>query len=214
MAAMVWLPVAGWEDYYEVSNTGLVRSIERHVPHGRHGTVFIRERILKHSTNGGYRQVKLCGGGSSQTRRVHQLVLEAFIGPRPPAMDGCHNDGDPSNNHVANLRWDTRSSNMFDAVKHGTHQWARMTHCKKGHEYTSENTRITGNYRTCRTCINERERAERAPHIKPPPPHCPQGHEFTPENTHFHGTTGYRQCRECSRIWSRRYHASRKAGVA
>lgn len=51
---------------------------------------------------------------------VHRLVLETFIGPCPDGMEACHNDGNPRNNRLDNLRWDTPSSNMQDKKKHGT----------------------------------------------------------------------------------------------
>lgn len=62
---------------------------------------------------------------------VQWLVLTAFIGPRPPKMDACHNDGDGSNNNLSNLRWDTRSGNFADKNIHGTHQkGSRNGHAK------------------------------------------------------------------------------------
>lgn len=52
---------------------------------------------------------------------VHRLVLEAFVGPRPPRMDGCHfPDRDRMNNRLDNLRWDTRKGNKADELVHGT----------------------------------------------------------------------------------------------
>jgi len=54
-------------------------------------------------------------------KRVHRLVLEAFIGPAPKGTICCHNDGDPTNNRLENLRWDTHSSNTRDAIRHGTY---------------------------------------------------------------------------------------------
>jgi hypothetical protein len=51
---------------------------------------------------------------------VHCLVLEAFVGPRPLGMEGCHNDGDQQNNKLSNLRWDTPQGNAADKIKHGT----------------------------------------------------------------------------------------------
>lgn len=54
-------------------------------------------------------------------RFVHHLVLEAFVGPRPNGMEGCHfPDRDPANNRLSNLRWDTKKSNYADSVLHGT----------------------------------------------------------------------------------------------
>lgn len=53
--------------------------------------------------------------------RVHRLILLTFVGPCPPGMECCHNDGSRSNNALSNLRWDTRSSNAQDRVRHGRH---------------------------------------------------------------------------------------------
>ncbi len=51
---------------------------------------------------------------------VHQLVLNAFVCPRPEGMYACHKDGDKHNNKLSNLRWDSRSANEQDKVRHGT----------------------------------------------------------------------------------------------
>lgn len=58
-------------------------------------------------------------GERAKLRPIHLLVLEAFIGPRPERLEGCHNDGNHLNNHISNLRWDTHSANMADRTKHG-----------------------------------------------------------------------------------------------
>ena len=56
-----------------------------------------------------------------KTLYVHRLVCEAFHGPAADAaLHCCHNDGDKHNNRAENLRWDTRSANEMDRVKHGT----------------------------------------------------------------------------------------------
>lgn len=54
---------------------------------------------------------------------LNWLVLETFIGPRPPKADACHNDGDRSNNKLRNLRWDSRKGNFADMAEHGTRPW-------------------------------------------------------------------------------------------
>ena len=53
-------------------------------------------------------------------RFVSVLVLEAFVGPRPPRLQGCHNDGNVRNNTKGNLRWDTAHKNSLDKIRHGT----------------------------------------------------------------------------------------------
>lgn len=70
----------------------------------------------------GYYRVCLYVAGRKRQVFVQELVLEAFIGPRPPGMEACHDDNDPSNNRLTNLRWDTHRNNMADKRRHGTHQ--------------------------------------------------------------------------------------------
>lgn len=59
-------------------------------------------------------------GGVRRQVGIHRLVLEAFVGPCPEGMEGCHSDGDPKNNSLANLRWDTPAANWADRYSHGT----------------------------------------------------------------------------------------------
>lgn len=147
-----WRPVIGYEGLYEVSNQGRVRSLD-HFTRGRSDSKrLIRGRVLRPAPRpSGHLTVAL--GRSGGSKDVHTLVATAFIGPRPDGMECCHYDGDPSNNRLENLRWDTRSANRLDSVRHGTHQAASKTHCKHGHEFTLENTLIQhGNHRRCREC--------------------------------------------------------------
>lgn len=53
-------------------------------------------------------------------RTIHQLVTEAFVGPRPTGSEVRHLDGNPANNRASNLAWGTRRENMADARRHGT----------------------------------------------------------------------------------------------
>lgn len=64
-------------------------------------------------------QVGLCKDGKRHNCFVHKLVLIAFVGPRPHGMECCHGDGDPTNNAITNLRWDTKVANMADRDRHG-----------------------------------------------------------------------------------------------
>lgn len=110
--AELWRPVFGYEGYYEVSNLGGIKSLHK----GK-----VRIRSLGKDTDG-YYQVDLYknGDGSGKVKKVHILVLEAFVCPRPVGMMGLHNDGNPQNNHLTNLRWGTQSENEQDKKNHGT----------------------------------------------------------------------------------------------
>ena len=102
---------------YEVSDHGRVRSWR---PRTGRGAMAKEPRVIKPAANRlGYLHVCLCLNGKVFTRSVHRLVLEAFRGPCTQELEACHNNGVPSDNRVANLRWDTHQSNMDDIAKHG-----------------------------------------------------------------------------------------------
>lgn len=109
-----WLPVPGYEGAYEVSDLGYVRSLERRVRlvtrQAGETTRLVRERILRPgSTRSGHVSVAI---GKGNSRLVHQLVLEAFIGPRPEDCEVLHLNHDPADNRLVNLKYGTRSENL------------------------------------------------------------------------------------------------------
>ena len=95
---------------YEVSNYGDVRK-------------FTTKRLLSSGNSYNYPRVKICYKAKYKARLVSSLVIEAFVGPRPKGMFCCHNDGNPNNNLITNLRYDTPKGNMADTLIHGTHLW-------------------------------------------------------------------------------------------
>jgi hypothetical protein len=102
-------PIPGYRGYF-ITKTGNVWS-------GKSKGRWIKQHISPE----GYRTVALIrNSGHQKTCRVHRLVLETFVSRCPEYMEACHNNGDPSDNRLENLRWDTRSANCIDAVKHGT----------------------------------------------------------------------------------------------
>lgn len=58
--------------------------------------------------------------GRGNTRTVHSLVAEAFIGPRPHGQEILHRDGRRDNPTLRNLRYGTKSENCRDRISHGT----------------------------------------------------------------------------------------------
>lgn len=71
----------------------------------------------------GHLRVVLCNGRMN-TKKVHRLVLETYVGPCPKGMMCRHLDGNPANNKLDNLCWGTNSENQKDSIKHGTHNTA------------------------------------------------------------------------------------------
>lgn len=163
----VWKPIAGHEGRYEVSDAGRVRSLDRVVMRNNGRPLKRRGQLLKPFKGDAYDH-QVVSLGSRDRHYLHTLVLEAFVGPRPTEgrWEACHNDGNPLNNALSNLRWDTASANQRDRRAHGTHHYGNRTHCKWGHEYTPENTdyriRTGARYvkpshtRVCKRCVRDR----------------------------------------------------------
>lgn len=151
--AETWKPIPKWEGYYEVSDRGQVRSLNR-VIETKTGPQRKRGKILAPSPDKyGYPRVSLFRNGTGESRRVHQLVLEAFVGPCPEGMESLHRDDNPANNRLENLRWGSRSENTFDKIENGNHLNASKNQCKWGHMFNDLNTRTTKRgTRSCKSC--------------------------------------------------------------
>jgi hypothetical protein len=117
-----WRDIPGYEGLYMVSNYGAVRSLDRDITHRnrwRMCTMRMRGRVLRqYMRHDGYLYVNLT---RKAVLSVHALVAAAFIGERPHGMFVCHNDGNPSNNYIDNIRYCTPRENRMDCIKHGTH---------------------------------------------------------------------------------------------
>jgi hypothetical protein len=98
---------------YEVSDLGNVR---RATP-GRRTSVGRPMRLVKMAI--GYMSVAPTINGRNVTKYVHELVAEAFLGPRPNGMSVNHIDGDKTNNRIENLEYVTHAENMAHAARAG-----------------------------------------------------------------------------------------------
>jgi hypothetical protein len=117
---IIWKPVLGFEGFYEVSQEGQIRSIARQHPKIKR---WMGGGIVKPILGSrGYFVINLTKTGVRKQLFLHKIVLEAFIGLRPIGYEACHNDGNPINCRIENLRWDTKSNNHQDKKKHGTWQ--------------------------------------------------------------------------------------------
>jgi hypothetical protein len=147
-----WRPVPGFEGSYEVSDQGSVRSLARSGPWGKQP-----RRLRAWPTKKGYLRVDLCSANKRTRFFVHQLVLEAFVGPRPDGLVTRHLNGNPKDNRLANLTYGTYAENAQDTVRHGANANLRKTHCPRGHAYDAENTYVKPDGgRECRICMRRR----------------------------------------------------------
>lgn len=143
-----WKNIEGYEEIYQVSNYGRIKSLVRETPFtnrwGQRVTRTRKEIIMKGKVQkNGYLAVVL-RNGHSKTFLVHRLVANAFI-PNPenkPQID--HIDGNKQNNYVDNLRWVTAAENAANPlwVKHSKNisqdTREKMSYKHKGHIVTPE----------------------------------------------------------------------------
>ena len=105
MSDEIWLPIVGFEGFYEVSDLGRVKSLARIVASKNGGTRRVSERILKpFPDTHGYLQVSLCCFATSITKKIHALVVSAFHGECPNGLEVRHLDGETENCRATNLK--------------------------------------------------------------------------------------------------------------
>ncbi len=103
-----WRKVRGYEGLYLVSTYGRVYGVKR------------KKILAQIPGTQGHLWVGLWKDGKYKAKFVHRLVLEAFVGPCPVGMEGCHSpDRSPTNNRKDNLRWGTKKDNAAGRDKDG-----------------------------------------------------------------------------------------------
>ena len=120
----IWKPVKGYEEHYEVSNMGNVRSVDRYVMNGNRCCLLKGNPKKAYPNSNGYLRAMLYKNGQRKLHLVHRLVANAFI-PNPnnlPCIDHINTLRD--DNRVANLRWCTRKENANNplTIEHFTCQ--------------------------------------------------------------------------------------------
>lgn len=130
----VWKKAKGFEEFYEVSNYGRVKSQKRVIEY-KDGRVYkYPSRLLKAKIDTrGYLRVGFNVKGKKTNHRIHRLVAETFLGkPDKKLMSVNHIDGIKTNNNLNNLEWVTYSENtrkgyeigLFDnAIKNARERW-------------------------------------------------------------------------------------------
>lgn len=157
-----WRPVLDWEELYEVSSLGNVRSLDRTVVRSDGRVRQYNGQHLAPADNGrGYLYVHMTSAGRRSVRVIHQLVAEAFLGHRRNGYVQLvrHRSGNKYDNSVANLQVGTQSENMLDKRRHGTDPNASRPACIRGHLLIGNNLWARSGVtdvpnRACRACSN------------------------------------------------------------
>jgi len=115
----IWADIPEYEELYQVSSYGNIRSLPRKRTNGG----VLKQRILKQSPDkADYLRVNLYKENKPSTKQVSRLVLLSFVGPCPIGFEVAHNNGNNQDNRLCNLEYKTRLDNIYDKHIHGTMQ--------------------------------------------------------------------------------------------
>lgn len=122
----VWKDIPEYEGFYQASNLGRIKSLDREVKHWRGGVRMLKSKIISLNKNSkGYLQVSLNKNGVSKSKEVHQLIAMAFLNHKPNGLNLVvnHIDFDKSNNNTSNLeiiscRENTNKKHIQSTSKH------------------------------------------------------------------------------------------------
>jgi hypothetical protein len=97
--------------------------------------------------------------GSRTMQSVHKAAYETFIGPVPVGMVVRHKCDVKICVNPDHLAIGTQAQNLAEMVARGRNHWGAQAHCKNGHAFTPENTRLRSDGgRRCLACVAEGRR--------------------------------------------------------
>lgn len=155
-----WQPIPCYENFYQVSNRGRIRSLERiftvYGVEARHEP----ESMLTPSKHHlGYHPINLVAPGQPASKRSCALVAEAFHSPRFEKAYVVHLDG--------NLAYMTPKKSVPTVIERGAGtQNQSHDQCKRGHAFAASNLKVYGGNRCCRGCNNTHSDLRRHPDEK------------------------------------------------
>ena len=139
----IWKQIAGYEELYEISSFGNVRSLDRVVPHTTKRQKRCAGKTISHDINwAGYHRVTLFKEHKRTRYAVHRLVAEAFVPNINNLPQINHKDENPHNNCASNLEW---CDNKYN-INYGTRTERASSHLRKPVLQLDMNGAVVGRY--------------------------------------------------------------------
>lgn len=139
MEQEIWKEIKGYEGYYEVSNLGRFRSMDRIIIFKDGRKVFYKGKNINGTIGrDGYIDVKLSKNGEIKTRKLHRLISQTFIFKEDYInLEVNHIDYNRTNNNINNLEWVSHVDNVHHSSKKGRYK-DNVRGCKNGRANYSE----------------------------------------------------------------------------
>lgn len=113
----IWLPVKGYENSHQISNTGRIKSIPRKVTLFHGGFFYTKEKLLIPYNGDGYFILAVLNNGKRTCVSINRIVAIAFIPNPENKPEVNHKNGITTDNHIDNLEWATKSENIIHSYK-------------------------------------------------------------------------------------------------
>lgn len=116
-----WRDIAGYEDMYQVSSLGNIRSVSRTIMRKDNRIYFCKGKVLAFftGTTTPYLEVQLSKENCPSKYLVHRVVAQAFLKNYSSILEVNHKNGNTYDNRVCNLEMVTHLENIHHAIKSG-----------------------------------------------------------------------------------------------
>lgn len=115
----IWKDIPEFNNEYQISNLGRIRSKEAIIMRSNGSPYIRRSKVLKPALDEGYLKGAVCVNKKLIPYRIHKLVANAFVDGKKEGLEVNHKNGIKNDNRAENLEWVTRSENIIHAVKTG-----------------------------------------------------------------------------------------------
>lgn len=128
MNTEIWRPIKGFEGYYEVSDCGNVRSLDRTIVASDGVSYRKKGKILRPAPKAPINKYLFVNLSKGKIKRVsvHRLVAAAFVDGYEEGLHVDHLNGNTFDNRASNLEWVTQAENNKRAYDNGLYNAAKI----------------------------------------------------------------------------------------
>ena len=134
-----WKDIPDYEGYYQISNLGRVKSLEKTLIICKRKCVYKPLIKKPHISKRGYWEIGICKNRLGVTKKIHRLIAISFIDNPKNHPQINHIDGNKLNNNISNLEWVNNRENACHRVKSSnyTSKYTGVSYFKRDNKWRS-----------------------------------------------------------------------------